>query len=183
MKDEVLDDILSGNVNLNKSLQGKQFFDISQVAVTPEHIRRLSPFLAMVSDLEDVNDATAPRLMAKLSEGLNLASTLFASATYHYNKSKTNLKKIRGICALERFGLYVKNQKDFGVTVKETENIREAFIDTQEDVIAACNETSYYEAVREQLSGNKMSLTMAISATKAIVYGSRTSDSLSGCAN
>ena len=183
MNNDELDDILSGNVNLSKSLQGKQFFDISQVAVAPEHIRKLVPYLAMVSELEDVNDATAPRLLAKLSEGLNLASTLFASATYHYSKAKSNLKKIQGVCALERFRDYVNDQKNKGITVKETDSTRENFINIQDDVIAASNEVAYFEAVREQLGGNKMGLTMAISATKSIVYGSRTSDSLSGCAN
>jgi hypothetical protein len=176
-----VEDILNGNVGV--SLRGNSFFDISKTAVTPDHIRLLSPFLAMTVELENVNEGTAPHFLAKFSEGLNLASSLFASATYHHNKARTNLKKVRGLCALERFGEYVKAQKDLGVTVKETESIREAFIDTQDDVIAAANEANYYEAVREQLGGNKMSLTMALSAVKAIAYNTRPTDLLSGVAN
>ena len=90
---------------------------------------------------------------------------------------------VQGICALERFSEYVKDQKEKGVIIKETESIRESFINTQLDVISAINELSYFEAIREQLSGMKLSLTMALSSTKAIVYNPRQSDFLSGVAN
>jgi hypothetical protein len=177
---DVLESILSGNFeDSGKPVGRSNFFDITKSPVTPQHIQMLAPYLAAISDMETANEGNAPGLLVKLSKGLELASSACASATFHYNKAKSKLKKIQGIFFLERFYEYVKEQEALGIKIKETDSSREHYVNTRDEVITASAEVAYYEAVQEQLSGMKMTLTMAISGTKAIVYSARHSDSLS----
>jgi hypothetical protein len=179
-----LDAILAGEFEGDdKPVSRSNFFDITKSPVTPQHIQMLAPYLAAISNMETANETNAPSLLAKLSKGLELATSACASATFHYNRSKSKLKKIQGIYFLEKFYDYVKEQEAIGIKIKETDSSREHFVNTREEVIDAAAEVAYYEAVQEQLSGMKMTLTMAISGTKAIVYSNRTSDSLSSFAN
>ena len=186
MKDIDLDALMEGDLVISSShseMKTDNFFDITKSEVTPKHISMLAPYLAAIQEMENVNEVTAPGLLAKLSKGLELTSSALASSTFHYNRTRSNLKKIQGIFFLERFSKYVAEQEALGNKVKETDTSKEHFVNTREEVIAAAAEMSYHEAVREQLSGMKTAFTMAISSAKSIVYSKTNSDSLSGYAN
>lgn len=177
-----LEVLLNGDFEQGTNMDSKTFFDITKAPVTPKHIQLMAPYLAAVQEMEFVNETNAPSLLAKLSKGLELVSGALGSATFHYNRSRSKLKKIQGICFLEKFYDYVAAQESKGIKIKETDSSREHYVNTQQDVIDANAEVAYYEAVQEQLSGMKMTLTMAISSTKSIVYSNRLSDSLSSSA-
>lgn len=145
-----------------------------------EHVNELQEYLVLVENPQDVNEYTAPKLLAQLSYGFRKAGEYLGLARYSYKSARNARKRAEAIAAIDNIRDYVAKRKSEGVDIKITEPVRDHYINIDPDVIKASAMEALFEAKMEQLNTIKMEFLMAISTTKAIAYGHKDSDMLSG---
>jgi len=136
--------------------------------------------LTIVENPQDVNEITAPKILAQLSYGYRKSGEYLAAAKYNYKTARAERKRMEAIAALDNIREYVAQKKSDGVDVKITDSVRSHYIQIDPEVKKAIELESLYEAMMEQLDTIKMEFLMAISTTKAIAYGHKDSHMLSG---
>lgn len=152
------------------------FPDPKQASVTlPKALEALAPYVVQASSLQEVTEATAPKVLSSLTEGLMVAGTYYASALYKANETKVRRKEAEAIAALDQFPEWCTRTGNKG-----TADMRSAFVNMDARVMELCLEEGYLQALVEQLSSIKMAITMALSSTRSIAYGYRDSSSVSG---
>lgn len=145
--------------------------------VIPEYVDSLKNYLVIASNIHEIKtDYDANRAISALSEGMSLLSGYLGSVTYSFNMSRTEVKKTKAIAALEKFPAYCQNMN----IAKPTADLREHFVNIDEDVLSALQKEAMYEAMLEQLGLIKMNLIMAQSSIKASRYGFNETRQMSG---
>lgn len=150
--------------------------DVRNLQVSATHIKELAPYMAAANNINRATEGTAPNMLADLNCGLMKTGAFLGAAKCSLNKSRTTRKNAEAIAKLDKFPRYCQENN----IAKPTADLRDAFVDKDELVLAAADQEAYYEAVVEQLSAIKMAMIMAMSSIKAIVYNSRDSDFAAG---
>jgi hypothetical protein len=136
--------------------------------VIPEYIDNLKNYLVIASNIHEIKtDYDANRAISALSEGMSLLSGYLGSVTYSFNTSRVQVKRCKAIAALEKFPEYCQKTN----ILKPTADLREHFVNLDEEVQIAQQQEAMYEAMLEQLNLIKMNLIMAQSSIKASRYG------------
>jgi hypothetical protein len=169
-----LNDIFEQGSNISGDIVAKPKDNLA-FTISPQEVLQLAPFVAEASDFAYVNETTAAQKLSTLSSGLIKSGSLLASANYSLIQSKTVLKQKQAVAALEKFPGYCAERG-----IKATEAQREAFVDQCSEVIEAAQQVAYFEALVKHLDTIKMSMIMAISSVKSIVYGHKDSNSVTG---
>lgn len=145
--------------------------------VIPEYIDTLKNYLVIASNIHELKtDYDANRAISALSEGMSLLSGYLGSVTYSFNMARSEVKRSKALAALERFPEYCQQMN----IAKPTADLREHFVNLDNDVIAAQQREAMYEAMLEQLNLIKMNLIMAQSSIKASRYGFNETRQMSG---
>lgn len=145
--------------------------------VIPEYVDTLKNYLVIASNIHELKtDYDANRAISALSEGMSLLSGYLGSVTYSFNMARMEVKKTKAIAALDKFPIYCEHKN----IVKPTADLREHFVNSDDDVLAAQQREAMYEAMLEQLNLIKMNLIMAQSSIKASRYGFNESRQMSG---
>jgi len=145
--------------------------------VIPEYIDSLKNYLVIAANIHEIKtDHDANRAISAMSEGMSLLSGYLGSVTYSFNMSRSEVKRAKAIAALERFPEYCQTMN----ISKPTADLREHFVNLDEDVQSAQQKEAMYEAMLEQLNLIKMNLIMAQSSIKASRYGFNETRQMSG---
>lgn len=149
-----------------------------------EYDRRLAPvflYLAAAEEPADLlNEAARPMLFSKLSFGLRKAGEALAWALFQHTKAQVDAKSAGGVAATAEFGQWVEGRRQEDEKYKPTEPQREHFMHTSETWRTANTKVAATAAMVEQLKTMKLEFMMAISTLKAIAYGGKDSDLMSG---
>jgi hypothetical protein len=143
-------------------------------------IEELQPYLFLVENPQNINEISAPQILAQLSYGFRKSGEYLALAQYQWASAKNERKSAEAVAGLDGVRTYAVNQKNRGIDVKITEDVRKHYINIDPAVKAASDKEALFEAMLEQLRTIKMEFLMAISTAKAIAYGRRDSDMMSG---
>lgn len=166
-------------MNVNEFLDNNEQNDLSPIEVSsqilPNEVKKLAPILETAQNLQNATEATAPTILSEISSGLISISRLLSSARYHADLAKIEKKKVQGMLALEAFPKYCSE-----TGVKVTEGNKEAFIDCNQTYTDACKTEAYLDALVTQLDVIKTTFIQSISSVKAIVYGFKDSNIVSG---
>jgi len=162
------------------SKPSEQLLNLGVSRMHQDRINELQPYLALVENEQDITQFTAPGLLAQLSYGFRKSGEYYALAIREWKNAKNSRKQAEAIASLDGIKDYVFKQKQQGNDVKVTDSVRTAYVQIDPDVKRANELESLYEAMMEQLSTIKMEFLMAISSTKAIAFGRRDSDMISG---
>lgn len=154
--------------------------DMQGMRLHQAQIMELQQYLVLVENPQDVNEFTAPKLLAQLSYGFRKAGEYLALAKYSHKSARNDRKRAEAIAALDNFREYVAKRKGEGVDMKVTEPVRDHYVQIDPEVIRASAMEALFEAKVVQLDTIKMEFLMAISTTKAIAYGHKDSDMISG---
>lgn len=157
-----------------------EILDLRGTEIHQERLLELQRYLVLVENPQDVNEFTAPKILAQLSYGYRKAGEYLAAAKYAYANARADRKRAAAIAALDNIREYVAEQKAKGVDIRITDATRDHYIQIDPDVKRAVEIEALYDAMQEQLSTIKMEFLMAISTTKAIAYGHRDSSMISG---
>lgn len=158
--------------------------DLTKSSVSHDAVVTLAPFLAMAERVsEALHPAVAPKLLGQLSEGFRKAGEYLAIAKYQYQQSRNERKRQEAIAFIDEFPKWLRAKKAEGEDVKSTDAIRTHFVAMFPAVIHAKEREAFYEAVQEQLITMKTELFMGISTAKAIAYGYKDHNMLSGVAH
>ena len=145
--------------------------------VIPEYIDTLKNYLVIASNIHEIKtDYDANRAISALSEGMSLLSGYLGSVTYSFNLSRSEVKRAKAIAALEKFPEYCQSMN----IAKPTADLREHFVNLDEEVQVAQQKEAMFEAMLEQLGLIKMNLIMAQSSIKASRFGFNESRQMSG---
>lgn len=158
----------------------EQLLNLGITKMHQDRISELQPYLALVENEQDITTFTAPGLLAQLSYGFRKSGEYCALALKEWRNAKYARKQAESIAALEGIKDYVFKQKQAGNDVKVTDSLRTSYVQIDPDVKRSNELEGLYEAMYEQLSTIKMEFLMAISTTKAIAFGRRDYDTLSG---
>jgi hypothetical protein len=120
------------------------------------------------------------QMFAKLSYGLRKAGEWLGWARYHQSMAKSRRKQAEAIASLEGFGKYLSQKKGSGEEVKATESVRSHYIQINPEVMLACSKEALMDAIVEQLMTVKLEFIQAISTIKAMAWGMKDSDFMSG---
>lgn len=154
--------------------------DLRGVTIHQERLLELQHYLVLVENPQDINEFTAPKILAQLSYGYRKSGEYLALAKYSYQNARAERKRAEAVAALDNIREYVAQKKNEGVDIKITDALRNHYIQIDPEVKRTSEIESLYEAMSEQLATIKMEFLMAISTTKAIAYGHKDSNTLSG---
>jgi len=154
--------------------------DVAASTTHAENLQYLQEYLILAEDSSDLNETTGPKTLAQLSHGFRKAGEFAAAANCAWKNAKAAKKRAEAVAALDNFREYVSQKKADGITVKVTEPVREHYINIDEGVIKAVEQENLLEAFKEQMLTIKFEFAMAISNVRAIVYGHKDSNTISG---
>ena len=148
-----------------------------------ERVDVLRSYLVLAENPADLQDDNYRRtIFSKLSYGMRKSGDYLGWARYHQRMAYARRKQAEAIAALDEFGKYLARGKAAGNDVKATVDIRAHYVNIDPGVMSASAKEAYMDAIVEQLSTMKMEFMMAISTIKAMAYGVRDSDYMSGSA-
>lgn len=146
-----------------------------------ERVAVLRSYLVLAENVADLQDANFRRtIFPKLSYGMRKAGEYLGWARFHQRKSYAERKQAEAIAALDEFGKWLASRKAAGEDTKATEAVRSHYVNIDKGVLSAASREAYMDAVVEQLSTMKMEFMMAISTIKAMAYGVREENFMSG---
>lgn len=146
-----------------------------------QRVEVLRSYLVLAENVTDLQDENFRRtIFPKLSYGMRKAGEYLGWARYHQRMSYAQRKQAEAVAALDEFGKYLARGKAAGNDVKATVDIRAHYVNIDPGVMSASAKEAYMDAIVEQLSTMKMEFMMAISTIKAMAYGVKDSDYMSG---
>jgi hypothetical protein len=146
-----------------------------------ERVAILRSYLVLAENVADLQDANFRRtIFPKLSYGMRKAGEYLGWARFHQRKSYAERKQAEAIAALDEFGKWLAVRKAAGEDTKATEAVRAHYVNIDKGVLNTASREAYMDAVVEQLSTMKMEFMMAISTIKAMAYGVREENFMSG---
>ena len=146
-------------------------------------IEAIAPYLNASEDLSSCTPMQAQVIYATISKGYSLVSGLCAKAQFDRNVAVTNSDRICGRYYLEEFAKYVADQKNKGLTIKDTDASRKHYLNTQDEIIQAKMKIDFYDALVATMTGWKSKLYSDMGNAKNLVYAKRYSDNLPTTAN
>jgi hypothetical protein len=146
-----------------------------------ERVEILRSYLVLAENPADLMDENYRKnVFAKLSYGMRKAGDYLGWGRYHLRVAYGDRKRAEAIAALDEFGAYLASRKATDKEVKATDKVRDFYVHINTGVTQAVAREAFMEAVVEQLSTMKQEFMMAISTIKAMAYGNRDSDFMSG---
>lgn len=148
-----------------------------------ERVDILRSYLVLAENPADLQDENFRRtVFAKLSYGLRKAGDYLGWALYHQRMAYAKRKQAEAVAALDQFGGWLEGRKAAGVEAKATVDVRAHYVNIDPGTIAAAAREALMDAAVQQLSTMKSEFTMAITTIRALMYGGRDSDYMSGSA-
>ena len=129
-------------------------------------VTTLARYLEKVGQLSSINKMMGPAYLKDFIEGQDVAGQMLARAIREDGKMKARLDQARAIAYLDRASEYLKS-KD----IKVTDKSREAYVDIDDDVIAAMDNKAQTEALVVLLKNKLSVLRQAHDDLKKILYG------------
>jgi hypothetical protein len=155
--------------------------DSSLSAMFNSRLTELNKYIALAENPSDFNNEIKRiQLFGNLSYGLRKASEGLAIALYHQKQAKARRKKEEASAAMYEFGSFVAAQKEAGNDVKVTDKNKEYYVALDRKVLLANEYESMMDAYVEHFSGIRYEFSQAISTLRAMCYGLRDSQNISG---
>lgn len=157
--------------------------DLAMSRQYDEKAGHLRSILVLAENPIDLNDENQKRIIfARLSYGLRKAGEMLGWVRFHYKQAKSDCKRAAAVAALEEYTDYLVSKRQSDDKLKATEKMREFYVGMSETVRAANSREAMLEAMEIQASTMKLEFMMSISTLKAMAYGMRDSDFMSGSA-
>lgn len=174
----------ANDLAFSSSTETNELLGLFNTEINPTLVDKLNPYLACAAEIQEAqNPAQAAIILARLSKGLAECGGLLAAASFHMNQARAARKKSEAIVALDLFPSHVAELKRRGVEMKTTDKTMDHFVNQHDMVLEAKMREAFFEALYEKLSINRNVLTMAISSAKAIAFGHRDGNSMTGFAS
>lgn len=141
-------------------------------------IAKYSMLTENVHDLHD--ESQRINLFAKLSYGLRKSGEAKAWVSFHRDISESEAEAAEGIAALDEFPAYLALKASEGNDIKATDSNRKWYVSTNENVLTAKKKVAMLKAMDQVITIYKSQFTNSIGTLKAMIYGIKDSDYLSG---
>lgn len=154
--------------------------NIAEAELHQSQIGELQKYLLLIEEAQDINELTAPKILAQLSYGYRKSGEYLALAQFQHQEAKKARKEAEAIAFLDNFLEYVANRKNEGKETKATDAAKAHYINIDQDVSLASRKEALFQAMAKQLETIQMEFMMAISTTRTIAYGFKKSSMMSG---
>lgn len=173
-----------GTVNTEENLPDElPMVDAGLQKKFAQKLQILNECIAVAENPTDIhNESSRIAIFTKLAYGLRKSGEAYAWALYHQKVAKYERKRAEAIAALDTFGKYVERKKAEGTEVKSTDKSKEYYVSIDEAAQQAARLEAYCDAIAEQFSTIRYELSETIKTLRAMCYGVKDSQQMSGAA-
>jgi len=144
-------------------------------------VATLREYIVVAENPEDLRDEHQRRVVfSKLSYGLRKSGEFLGWALRQSRMAEVRRKEAEAIAAMDEFPDFVERRKAEGKDIKGTDAVMKYYVNTSPGVIKASETEALWMAIVQQISTMKAEFMMAISTIKAMAYGVKDSDIMTG---